>query len=547
MRRALPWLLACGAASCAPEAVAPVARLHLVDATAASGVDLVLTSGRRPATQILEVKGGGLALFDWDGDGDLDLFAPNGATLDAPAHGPGARLFENLGGLRFRDATTDAALDLHRWGYGCAVGDVDGDGDEDVFVACYGRDALLRNDGGRLVDVTTSAGLDGEAWSSAAAFGDVDRDGDLDLYVARFVRFDAAAPPPSMTFLGAEVFAGPMGLAAERDSLYLNRGDGTFEDASAALGIDAVAPAYGLGVAILDFDGDGWPEVFVGNDSGRNFLFHRAGPGPFEDRGVASGIATNQDGGEQATMGIAIGDVDGDGRADVFTSNFMDDTNTLHVNLGRLLFEDRGVSYGLGVESRSYLGWAAHFADLDLDGDEDLVVFNGHVYPPEITEPRGWRHLQEPLCYERDGTRFRRVTAESGGAWLAEAHCDRSAVCGDLDRDGDLDLVVAELGGPLRVLENDGARGAWLEVALDDPGHANRRGLGARVQLDAGGRRQVRWLTGGCGYQSANPPEAHFGLGDVAGPVALEVTWPDGAVQRVADVAPNRRVRITRE
>ena len=533
-------------AACAPEAP-PTPRLHLVDVTAASGIRLRLTSGQTPSTQIVEVKGGGLALLDHDGDGDHDLFVPNGATLDAPDRGPGGRLFENLGGLRFRDVTEAVGLDFHRWGYGCAAGDVDGDGDEDLFVACYGRDALLRNDGGRFVDVTEEAGLGGEAWSSAAAFGDVDLDGDLDLYVSRFLEFDVSAPPPPMSFLGVEVFAGPMGLAAARDSLYENRGDGTFVDVTEFSGVGAVAPAYGLGVLILDFDGDGGPEIFVGNDSGRNFLFHRRSDGTFEDLGLASGIATNQDGGQQATMGIAVGDVGGDGRPDVYTTNFMDDTNTLHENQGELLFADNGLRYGLGIESRSFLGWAAMFADLDHDADEDLVVFNGHVYPEEITEPRGWRHRQTPLLYEREGARFRRAEAASAGAWLAAEHCDRTAVFGDLDLDGDLDVVVGELNGDLRLLENDGARGAWLTVRLDDPQHKNRRGLGARVSLSTGGREQVRWITAGCGYQSANPPEAHFGLGDAAGPCTVTVTWPGGARQEVRDVAPNQRLSVRRE
>ncbi len=533
--------LACAPVACRRPADAPraeegggaTAALHLRDVTEASGVDFTLTSGRTPSTQILEVKGAGLALLDVDGDGDHDLLAPNGATLDAPDAGPGARLYRNDGGLRFTDATEDAGLEFRRWGFGCAVGDVEGDGDDDVAVACFGENALLRNDGGRLADRAAEAGVAGkaDAWSTAACFGDVDRDGDLDLYFANFLRFDPAAPPPPMEFAGVEVFGGPMGLEPQADVLYENRGDGTFVDVSLAMGIRAVEPGYGLGVAILDFDLDGRPEIFVGNDSGPNHLFWRRDDGPFRDRGLASGIATNAEGGQQATMGIAIGDVSGNGLPDVYTTNFMNDTNTLHVNDGDLFFEDRTQRYGLGIGSRPYLGWAAMFVDLDHDADEDLLVFNGHVYPEEITEPHRWGFRQTPLLYERDGERFVAATAERAGAWLGERHRDRTAVFGDLDRDGDVDVVVGGVNEKLRVLENDGAAGSWLVVRLHDPTAKNPRGLGARVTATFGDRTLVRWVHTAGSYQASNAPEAHFGLGDHEGPVTLEVTWPDGATQ----------------
>ena len=529
----------------------PAPRYPLVDVAAPAGLRMVLTSGRTPSTQLLEVKGGGLALIDHDGDGDLDVFVPNGATLDRPGEGPGCRLFENLGGLRFREATADAGLAFRRWGFGCAVADVDADGHDDLFVACYGRNVLLRGRGdGTFEDVTERCGLSGEErWSTAAAFGDLDGDGDLDLYVTNYVVFDPADPPPPQEFRGARVFGGPIGLAGEPDEVYENLGDGTFRDATAAWGFSDAPRSYGLGVVILDLDGDGSQEVLVGNDSQGNFLFRRGADGRFTERGRESGLAFDEHGWGQATMGIAVGDVNDDGLPDVFTSNFMSDLNTLHVNLGELHFDDQTRRHGLGTESQAYLGWACAFLDLDHDGSEELLVFNGHVYAETVTRPMGWRHAQEPLLFERVGGRYARVAPAEGGPWLAAEHCDRSAAFGDLDGDGDLDAVVGELNGPLRLLRNDAAAGHWLRVALADRrrGAMNRRGLGARVCVRAGEATRYRWIVSGLSYQAASASEAHFGLSQRARPVEVEVRWPDGHVQRIEGVEVDQVLEVERQ
>ncbi len=527
--------------------------LHFTDVTAKSGIDFTLTSGRTPSTQILEVKGGGLAALDFDQDGDIDLFAPNGATLDSPGKGPGCALFRNEGGLSFKNVTRDAGLTFDRWGYGCAVADCDGDGTQDVYVCCYGKNALLKNPGGRFVEVTDAAGVGCEAWSTAAAFGDVDQDGDLDLYVANYLVFDAANPPPKDVFLGVSVFAGPSGLPPAPDVLYRNRGDGTFEDWSEGSGIRRARPSYGLGVVILDFDQDGAQDVFVGNDSVPNFLFTRRADGTFEDVASRSDLATDADGHAHATMGIAVGDVDGDLRPDVFTTSFMNDTDSLYLNRsepGAPAFVDRTTQWGLGQVTRPFLSWACAFADFDHDADEDLIVFNGHVYPEEITAPHGWDHEQRPELFARDEKRFRPVSSDAGGAWLDEKHCDRAACFTDLDQDGDVDVVVGALNGKIRVLENDGARGPWLAVRLADrrPGAKNKYGLGARVELVTRGatpERQVRWIASGGSYQSAVPPVAHFGLPANATDVALVVRWPDGREQKVEK--PGRDLLVTVE
>jgi len=525
------------------------AGLHFSDVTARSGVDMVITSGRSPSTQILEVKGGGLALLDYDNDGDLDLFVPNGAYLDAPRGGPGARLYENDGHRRFTDVTAASGIDFHGWGMGVAVGDVDGNGFDDIYVAAYGPDVLLLNDGKKhFADATARAGLGDPRWGTAAAFGDIDGDGDLDLYVANYVDFDAAHPPPGRSFFGVPVFAGPSGLAGVPDSLYENLGDGRFRDISQAAGIAGAKPAYGLGVVILDFDEDSKQDIFVGNDSMPSCLWINQGDRRFLDQALRVGLALDGDGNAQATMGIAIGDVNGDGRPDVFTTNFANDTNTLRVSVpGQAAWDDRTRQYGLGGGGRSFLGWATMFYDFDHDGDEDLVVFNGHVYPRATLETMDSTYRQTPLLLSRVGPRFQRIGAEAAGAWLAEAHVDRSAAFGDLDGDGDIDIVVGELNGHVRVLENDGAGGHYLIVELSDrrPGIGNRHGLGSKLVLRRGDATDTRWIFSGGSFQAASAPYAHFGLASDR-EVSLDVTWPDGRTQKLDHVRVDQHLIVER-
>ena len=510
-------LFACALAACDP----PTSALRFTDVTAESGIQFTLTSGASPSTQILEVKGGGLALIDFDGDADLDIFVPNGATLADPAKGPGARLFRNDGGMRFTDVTAASGISHTRWSFGCAVGDVDGDDRDDIFIACFGPDVLLRNRrDGTFEDITAKAGVGDPRWGTSAAFADLDLDGDLDLYVCNYVDFDPAKPMAPATFKGEKVIAGPRGYPGAHDALYENRGDGTFVDRSADSGIAAVKPGYGLNAAIVDFTGDGNPDIFVGNDSQENNLFVAAEPWRYADKGLRSGIAVNGEGSAQATMGVAIADVDGNGRPDVFTTNFSSDTNTLHLNLDGANFDDRTNQFGLGAPSRTYVGWGAGFHDFDHDGDEDMLSVNGHVYPQATKRVMDSEYAQPPLLMERDGARFRTVTA--AGAWKLEPHVDRTAVFADFDRDGDIDVVIAGLNEPLRVIRNDhDAKDDWIVVAPKD----RRRAIGAEITVTADGRTQRRWIVGGGPFQSNVAPEVHFGLGAGSGSVDVRVRY----------------------
>ncbi len=522
--------------------------IHFTDITEESGIDMIWTSGNTPSTQIVEVKGGGVALIDYDNDGDLDVFIPNGATMASPTVGPGCKLFKNNGNMKFEDVTEAAGLMFNRWGIGVAVGDYDSDGNDDIYIACYGENALLRNLGdGTFEETTQAAGVGGSAWSAAVAFGDLDGDGDLDLYVANYLKFDVNNPPPSGMFKGASVFKGPRGLQPEQDVVYENLGDGTFRDITTESGCKKLEPAFGLGVVILDFDRDGRQDIYVGNDSTPNFLYINQGDLKFKEIGIKSGIALNIDGSDQSTMGIAIGDISGSGYADVFTTNFSNDTNTLHINKSGTFFDDETRRYGVGMLSFSYVGWAAGFYDLDHDADEDLVLFNGHVYPNASVRTMDSTYLEPPMLYKRDGSRFVRIADDSAGEWLRDQHCDRGAAFGDLDNDGDIDIVVVELQGHFRVLRNDAIsetdakqRKEWLIVQLEPPS------LGSRIEMRTSDNLQTRWIYSGGSFASASAQYAHFGIPSGIEKVDILIVWPDGREEKIDDVPTGQHLVVQR-
>ncbi|MSR28307.1 MAG: CRTAC1 family protein [Phycisphaerales bacterium] len=508
--------------------------IRFEDVTASSGIDFTSTSGVDPSTQIVEVKGGGVALIDSDQDGDFDLFFPNGATLAGPNCGPGARLYENLGSMKFRDATAASGLDHHAWSFGSAVGDVDSDGFDDLYVACLGPDRFYRGLGdGRFVDATEQAGFGRDRdFSTSAALADFDGDGDLDLYVTNYLEFDPLHPVPVAHFRGIGVIGGPRGLVPQPDRLHRNDG-GLFTDVSEVSGIRTATASFGLNALAADFTGDGRVDLFVGNDSMPNFLLENMGGLKFREIGQRAGCAATIDGASQASMGLALGDVNADRRPDVLVTVFSDDTNTLFASGKPGFFDDASSRYGVGVPSRSFCGWAAAFADLDHDADEDLFVVNGHVYPEATAERMNSEYRQPKLLMRRDGARFVTVADESQ-PWLSQPRRDRSAVFADLDHDGDIDAVVTGLNESVQVLANrHDAIDDWVEVSLDDLKTAgNRRGVGARIELTCDGRVQTRWVHGGGPFQSNQSSVAHFGIGapaaEVDPPISITVTWPDG-------------------
>ncbi|MFG0317253.1 MAG: CRTAC1 family protein [Planctomycetota bacterium JB042] len=519
----------------------PTERPWFRDVTDASGVDFENVCGSPGTEYILDSMGAGVALFDHDGDGDLDLYFVQGSTREAVAAGENPRsnrLYRNDGDLRFTDVTDEAGVGDRGWGHGVAAADVDGDARLDLFVANWGPDVLYRNEGdGRFRDDTAAAGLGDDGWGTSAAFADPDLDGDLDLYVARYVRFDWDHPPPrGEGWKGVPNYAGPQGLTPEADRYYENDGSGRFTDAGAARGFLDVPPAYALAVVWLDADDDGDPDLYVANDTTPNHLFRNDGA-RFTECATPAGLAYNADGAAQAGMGVACGDADGDGRDDLFVTNFAFDLNTLYRNAGDGVWDAGAARGALKAESYLPMGWGAAFADLDHDADDDLVVVNGHLYPAvdasdslrDVTPYRQRRQL-----FRNDGGGAFVEVGEQAGADFREPRCGRGLAVGDLDDDGDVDLVATNLDDRPTILRNDRAPGRWLRVTLRQP-TGNRHALGAKVTVTAGGRARRREVRGGGSYLSHSDLRLHFGLGD-ADRADVSVLWPDGSRSERADV-----------
>ena len=547
LRRSRVYLLLLLAAS--PAAAADV---RFVDVAAETGLTLRNVSGGDEAKwTILESIGAGACFLDVEGDGDLDVYIVNGGTLaDSPSAAPVRdALYLNDGQGRFVDATRAAGLEESAWGGGCAAGDYDNDGDPDLYVTNFGRDALLQNQGdGTFRDVTGAAGVArGDArWGVGAAFFDADRDGDLDLYVANYVRLDIADPEVlrrRCRWKGGEVYCGPNGFEGDPDVLYRNRGDGTFEDASAAAGVGRDS-SYGMGVVAGDLDGDGDTDLFVANDTQANLLLVNDGTGRFADQALPAGVALSGDGREQAGMGVDLGDADGDGDEDLFITHFSDDYHTLYRNEGGLVFTDVTASSGLDAATRSSLGWGGGFFDYDNDGDLDVFVAGGHVFPGVETFDPATSYRQRNLLFENDGRGHFSAVPPAGA--LAVPGTGRGAAFGDWDDDGDLDVLVVPLDAPPVLLRNDGGNDrAWLKVRLVGR-RSNRDGIGARVSLTAGGRTQTREMRLNTSFESSHDPRLHFGLGSAAS-ADLEVRWPSGLVQQARDLPAGHLVTLDEE
>jgi hypothetical protein len=537
-------------------AAARAPEIWFTDATESSGFGaFVQKSGDAAKSHITGTNGGGLALFDGDGDGDLDVFFVSGSQLGGMPKGKTAsnRYFRNLGGGCFEDATEAAGLDSHgAFGQGCAVADVDGDGRLDLFVTNIGRNHLYLNSAeGRFTECAEAWGVAGGGWNSGAAFFDCDGDGDLDLYVSRYITLEPGAIEHGLTSLpmsewkGQKVFKGPHEFTPAADSLYRNDGRGKFTEVTQEAGMAGAAPSFGFEPITLDFDDDGDVDLFVANDSMANFLWRNDGGGKFTDVALMAGVAYNPNGRPQSNMGVAAEDFDDDGRVDLFITTFSDDAKALFRNAGKESFTEVSLRAGLGgADVYRALSWGTSLFDVDNDGDFDLFVANGHTYPQADLVGDGYSYGQKDFLFVQVSPgRFKNVS-EAAGPALQVKLPSRGSAAGDLDDDGDLDVVVNHLDAKPTLLRNDSAkRGHWVSVLVRGQG-MNRSAIGARVTLVAGERRRFREIRSSSSFLSHEDLRAHFGLGEATKADRIEVRWPDGSVEAVEAPPVDRTIVV---
>lgn len=524
--------------------------LQFYDVAVESGIVHKMVSGTTQKEHIVECNTGGTALFDFDEDGDLDIFLVNGSRLQGFPAGqePRAALFRNEGNWKFVNVAEEAGIAHIGWGMGVTVVDYNADGYSDVYLSNFGPNALYHNNGdGTFQNVAEELGVDFSGWSSAATFGDYDGDGDLDFYLTNYIDFDPEYVPSDMSFCnwrGINVFYGPRGMPGEPDRLYRNEGRDAgwrFTDATEAFGLEA-HDYYGFAALAGDYDNDGDLDIYIANDSTPNSLYRNDG-GRFVDVALITASAYSEDGREQGGMGLASSDYDGDGDLDLFVTNFSHDNNTLYQNNGRGFFNDASFTTSLGKESITYLGWGTGFFDYDNDGDDDLFVANGHVYPAVDQHDLGTTYAQQNQVFENEAGVFTEMSAQRGPGFAVKKS-SRGHAFGDLDNDGDLDIVVVNIDDTPTVMRNDGGNANhWLSVRLLGEG-ANRQAVGARVIAHVGTRNQLREVRSGTGYISQDDMRLHFGLGAAAQVDSLTIRWTDGRQERLYEIAADQIVSI---
>jgi hypothetical protein len=503
------------------------------------------------ADYIQESIGCGVAFLDYDNDGWQDIVVLTGRRRTGPTPADATiRLYRNKRDGTFEDVTAQSGLGRSVWATGITVGDYDNDGLDDIFITCYGQNILFHNEGGgKFRDVTKDAGLavEGTHFASGCTWVDYDRDGHLDLFVGHYLVFDKdkikpRGADPSCTFKGVEVYCGPMGLPKESCRLYRNNGDGTFKDVTEPAGILKPAPSYALTTVAADFDGDGWPDIYVACDSSPSLLYVNNRDGTFREKALESGLALNEDGREQAGMGLGIGDYDTDGQLDIFKTHFSSDTNALYDNRGRGVFRDVTNVARLGVETR-FVGWGAAMLDFDNDGLSDLFYVTGMVSPELDTALKDSPYRTPAVLFRNlGGGRFEELLGGPGPG-MEEAHSSRGAAFGDFDNDGDLDILVMNMNEPPSLLRNDvDGGGHWLKTLLEGT-KSNRSAIGARVVVSYGDRKQAQAVMAQSSYLSVNDRRLHFGLGKET-KARVEVHWPSGDAETIGAVDCDRLVVI---
>ena len=525
--------------------------MRFTDVTSATGITFKHVASPQKK-YIVESMSAGVAVFDYDNDGYLDIYFVNSLTVDLLASKTKSlsELYRNNGNGTFTNVSSKAGVSDVGWGMGVCVGDYDNDGWEDLYVTCLGPNQLFKNNGnGTFTNVTKKAGVGDARWSTGAAFVDYDNDGHSDLFVSNYVDFNINNLPEfgkgkQCQYRGIPVQCGPRGLPGAGDSLYHNNGDGTFTDVSDKAGVSDPNGYYGLGVVCSDFDGDGWTDIYVANDATPNFLYHNNGNGTFKDLGFISGTAVNENGSEQASMGVTVGDYDHDGKFDIFATNFSEEYNVLYRGTGVNMFSDASYATKVAEVSLPYVGWGTKFFDYDNDGWPDLFVANGHVYPQVDNANVGTGYRQRKLLHKnnRDGT-FSEVAAQCGEA-LLEKRVSRGVAFGDIDNDGDTDIVVNDLDGAPQILRNDGGNANNSILVKTVGAKSNRGGIGARVKVVAGDLTQIDEVRSGASYISHNDLRLHFGLEKRTKVDLIEVRWPSGAIDRIQAPGVNRILTV---